>query len=135
MSLTDWDGLNRWARELKSLPCPEDGLRQDGAQVAAEDLYRFLLWGRFPRPRFPLVATPGSRKPFQDFGGDGRASRRGLSSRNSETRPRSLIRPDMIKQRISALSRYGFEPFAVIAAFVRPHSELAAFLRERIIET
>jgi len=59
MSLTDWDGLNRWARELKSLPCPEDGLdgfidelRQHGAQVAAEDLYRFLLWGRFPRPRF-----------------------------------------------------------------------------------
>jgi len=43
-------------------------------------------------------------KPSQDFGGNGRASQRGLSSKYSETRPRSLDPPGRI-----LWAQHGFE--------------------------
>ena len=58
-------------------------------------------------PRHPFGKTPFSRKTCQDFGREraGEPGRAGLSSRYSETRPRSLDPPGRFFDRIGVVAR------------------------------
>jgi len=77
---------------------PEDGLYHDGTQVwtgePPETGAVFSFQGSPPRPRYPLVGTPFSRQASPDSGGDGRASRVGLSSRDFGNPPPLADPPD-----------------------------------------
>lgn len=68
---------------------------------AGKDSCRFLLPGSPPRPLIPLRRDSLQSQSSPDFAGDGRANRHGLSSRYSETRPRSLDPPLLFLTRLN----------------------------------
>jgi len=114
MSFTVLDGFNELARGAKRLPC-RDGLRvktgstgiAEGRRTAKDMGVVCAVRGMSAcAPLIPLrLDTPPVLETSQDFGLDGRASRRGLSCTRSETRPRSLDPPCRIQA-----TNFGFQP-------------------------
>ena len=101
MSFTSLTGSTSGRRERYPLPCPR--LVQTGCAIMAHEFervscQRLVLFSPFgvssSPPLPPSSGHPSVVSHRETLAADGRASRRGLSSKYSETRPRSLIRPN-----------------------------------------